>query len=153
MTNFLASQLHNENTFYKAFVKDLNNAQKEVIIESPYITRDRANKLIPIFNKLLDRGVKIFIITRDPREHDENMAYQAEEVISYFESTEIQVLLCGGGHHRKLAMIDRNILWEGSLNVLSQTHSREFMRRIESKELTEEMFEFLNFNQVKFFKT
>ncbi len=153
MSHFLASQLYNENTFYKAFLKDLNNAQKEVIIESPYITRDRANKLIPIFNKLLDRGVKIFIVTKDPSEHDENMAYQAEEVIAYFESTEIQVLLCEGGHHRKLAMIDRKILWEGSLNILSQTHSREFMRRIDSKELTEEMFEFLNFNQVKFFKT
>ncbi|OGE31931.1 hypothetical protein A2631_02300 [Candidatus Daviesbacteria bacterium RIFCSPHIGHO2_01_FULL_44_29] len=151
MSDFLASQLHNENTFYKAFSKDLKNAKKEVVIESPYITRVRANKLIPILNKLLDEEVNIIVITRNPDEHDENMAYQAEEVIAYFEQTGIQVLLCDGGHHRKLAMIDRKILWEGSLNILSQTHSREFMRRIENEELTEEAFKFLKFDQVRFF--
>lgn len=153
MNHFFASQLHNENTFYKAFMNDLKNAQKEVIIESPYITRARANQLIPLFNKLLAQKVNIFVVTRGPIEHDENMAHQAEEVIAYFEEVGIQVLLCVGGHHRKLALIDRKILWEGSLNILSQTHSREFMRRIESKKLTQEMFEFLNFNKVKFFKS
>jgi len=55
----------------------------------------------------------------------------------------VQVLLCVGNHHRKLAILDRKILWEGSLNILSQTHSREIMRRIDSSKLTGEMFKFL----------
>jgi len=55
----------------------------------------------------------------------------------------VQVLLCTGNHHRKLAILDRNILWEGSLNILSQRHSREIMRRIENEELSLEMFNFL----------
>ena len=45
--------------------------------------------------------------------------------------------------HRKLAIIDRKILWEGSLNILSQSHSRELMRRIEDRETTLETFNFL----------
>lgn len=44
MSNFLASQLYNEDTFHNAFAKDLKNAKQEVIIESPYITRQRAIK-------------------------------------------------------------------------------------------------------------
>jgi hypothetical protein len=55
----------------------------------------------------------------------------------------IQVLLCSGNDHRKLAIIDRKVLWEGSLNILSQTKSREIMRRIENETLALEMFEFL----------
>jgi phosphatidylserine/phosphatidylglycerophosphate/cardiolipin synthase-like enzyme len=96
-----------------------------------------------IFKKLLEKGVKIYIITRDPKEHENGLEIQSEEVISYCERIGIQVLLCLGNHHRKLAILDRKVLWEGSLNILSQTYSREIMRRIEDKKLTMEMFNFL----------
>ena len=99
--------------------------------------------LISIFNPLLSKGVKIYVMTRDPQEHNESMEYQSEEAISLFERIGVQVLLCIGNHHRKLAILDRRILWEGSLNILSQAYSREIMRRIESKKLTMQMFDFL----------
>ena len=47
-------------------------------------------------------------------------------------------------HHRKLAIIDREILYEGSLNILSQGASCEVMRRIESCQLVEQMLSFFN---------
>lgn len=146
------SILYNEDTFYNKFVQDLLKAKEEVIIESPYITKNRLNKLKPTFEKLEKRGVKVFIITREPTEHDTIMAKQSETGIRYFEELGHQVLLVGGGHHRKLAMIDRKILWEGSLNILSQSQSREFMRRIESRMLAEELFEFLKFDTLEMFK-
>jgi hypothetical protein len=59
----------------------------------------------------------------------------------------VQVLLCLGNHHRKLAILDRSIVWEGSLNILSQTYSRELMRRIEDRESAEQMFIFLNLDR------
>jgi len=37
----------------------------------------------------------------------------------------------------------RKILWEGSLNILSQNQSREIMRRIENEQITLETFNFL----------
>jgi phosphatidylserine/phosphatidylglycerophosphate/cardiolipin synthase-like enzyme len=140
----LNSSLHDETTFYKAFFKDLALCQSEVIIESPYLTTIRANQFTPVFQNLIKRGVKIYIITRPPDEHDENLAVQAEGNIAEYEIMGINVSLCSGNHHRKLAILDRKILWEGSLNILSQTYSREIMRRIESKLLTENMFNFLN---------
>jgi len=137
------STLFDEKTFYSAFIRDLESCRNEVIIESPYITSKRAEMLIPIFDSLLLRGVKIYVMTRDPQEHDENMEYQSEDAISQFERMGVQVLLCIGNHHRKLAILDRKILYEGSLNILSQSHSREIMRRIENEELAIQMFDFL----------
>ena len=137
------STLFDEKTFYSAFLRDLESCRNEVIIESPYITSKRAELLIPIFESLLLRGVKIYVMTRDPKEHEESMEYQSEDAISLFERMGVQVLLCIGNHHRKLAILDRKILYEGSLNILSQTYSREIMRRIQSEKLAMQMFNFL----------
>jgi phosphatidylserine/phosphatidylglycerophosphate/cardiolipin synthase-like enzyme len=125
----------------------LKNCQKEVFIESPYIMSKRAEMLTPILKKLLVKGVKIYVMTRDPKEHDENMEYQSEEAISLFEKMGIQVLLCIGNHHRKLAILDRKILYEGNLNILSQRNSTEIMRRIDNEETTMEMLEFLKLDR------
>jgi phosphatidylserine/phosphatidylglycerophosphate/cardiolipin synthase-like enzyme len=137
------STLFDERSFYKAFIRDIEGCKDEVFIESPYITTKRAEMLIPIFKNLLAKGTKIYVMTRDPKEHDESMEYQSEDAIRTFEVMGVQVLLCIGNHHRKLAILDRQILWEGSLNILSQNKSREIMRRIESKELSLQMFNYL----------
>ncbi|HMT19521.1 MAG TPA: hypothetical protein PKD15_05805, partial [Candidatus Saccharibacteria bacterium] len=53
------------------------------------------------------------------------------------------VVTCDDMRHRKLAMIDDYILWEGSLNMLSQNGSKEVMRRSVSKELCQQMMQFI----------
>ncbi len=140
------SQLCNEISFFDCFAKDLLHAKEEVIIESPYITLKRLKTFMPVFTKLMTKGVRVYVITKDPSEHSNILSMQAEAGIQYFEELGIQVLLMKGGHHRKLALIDRKISWEGSLNILSQFQSREFMRRIESRELAKELFEFLQYD-------
>lgn len=142
-SQLINSKLFDEKTFYQSFIKDLKGCQEEVIIESPYITNTRSSQFRPIFQELLDKGVKIFVVTRNPNEHEEDMAVQAEGEIAEYEIMGVQVLMCLGNHHRKLAILDRKILWEGSLNILSQSRSREIMRRIEGKDLAIQMFDFL----------
>lgn len=141
----LSSNLFDETTFYSQFRQDLLCASREVVIESPFITEERAGILYPTFENLIKQGVKVYVVTRDPSEHTETMIEQSEAEIQRFEALGVQVLLCTGNHHRKLAIIDRHILWEGSLNILSHRKSREIMRRIDDKEMAEEMFNFLKF--------
>ncbi len=100
--------------------------------------------LKPSLEKLHEKGVKICILTRRPEDHDEFLSIQSEEAICWFETVGIEILLCDNNSHRKLAILDKKVLWEGSLNILSQTHSRELMRRTEDKETAIEMFNFLN---------
>ena len=137
------TSLFDESTFYRQFTMDLLKAKQQVVIESPFITTKRMNKLVPVFNKLVRRGVKVYIITRDPREHLSPYKEQSEREICHFERIGVQTLICKGNHHRKLAIIDQEILWEGSLNILSQIKSREIMRRFKGGGFAVDMFNFL----------
>jgi phosphatidylserine/phosphatidylglycerophosphate/cardiolipin synthase-like enzyme len=69
------------------------------------------------------------------------MAAEAEEAVSALQDLGVLVLYTDS-LHRKLAVLDREITYEGSLNVLSQGWSSEIMRRIESAELAEQMIRF-----------
>lgn len=144
----LNSQLFDEISFYPQFLKDLANCQREVIIESPFITPSRMEKLYPIFKRLLDKKVRIHVITRDPKEHDDFSCYQATEEILECSELGINVHILRGRHHRKLAIIDGTILWEGSLNILSYSFSKEIMRRFVDKRIVKEMLRFLNMPKV-----
>lgn len=146
MNNCITS-LYDETTFYKAFVADLGHAKTEIIIESPFIISDRMKSLWPHLERAYERGIKIYIITRDPKDHSDGYEIQSESEIEKLEELGIQVFLCTGNHHRKLAIIDRSVLWEGSLNILSQTKSREIMRRLEGGGFAVDMFNFLNFGK------
>ncbi len=143
----MTSSLFDEKTFYQAFQKDLSGCKKEVIIESPFITTERMKVFRSLFNNLIRKGVRIYVFTRDPKEHELKMALQSEAEIANFERIGVQTLICKGNHHRKLAILDRKVLWEGSLNILSQAYSREIMRRIDHQKLAEEMFDFLNLSK------
>jgi len=142
------SSLFDEKTFYQTFLKDLSNCREEVIIESPFITSYRMKYFRSVFKKILEKGVKIYIFTRDPREHEPEMAIQSEVEIQNFERIGVQTFLCTGNHHRKLAILDRKTLWEGSLNMLSQGYSREIMRRIDDMDTAIEMVDFLKLERV-----
>lgn len=145
--DLVASRLFDEESFYKQFRDDLRHSKKEVIIESPFISTNRMYSLITPFEELVRRKVKVYVFTRHPDEHDLVMKQQAESAIRRFEAMGVQVLITTDYHHRKIAILDRNVLWEGSLNILSQTCSREIMRRIDSASLSTEMFEYLKLNR------
>jgi phosphatidylserine/phosphatidylglycerophosphate/cardiolipin synthase-like enzyme len=143
------SKLFDQTDFYSQFIQDLNGCKNEVVIESPFITSSRMNLLYPTFIKLLARNVRVNIITRDPIDHeDEFMRDQSTNEILRCDELGINVVLLRGNHHRKIAILDRTVLWEGSLNILSQSNSREIMRRIEDKETTNQMFNFLKLQKL-----
>lgn len=138
------STLYSERDFYKQFYKDMRHAIGSVYIESPFIASARMERLLPKFEELLDKGVRITLVTRDPVEYDDEfMRDQATNEILRCVETGIEVNLMTGFHHRKLAIIDDTILWEGSLNILSNGKSKEIMRRIEDRGVVSEMKRFL----------
>jgi phosphatidylserine/phosphatidylglycerophosphate/cardiolipin synthase-like enzyme len=135
LSDSIASKLYDENTFYPALMKDMKKCQSELIIESPFTTNRRLQELLPIFQKLKNRRVRVVVNTRNPRELDDE--YRREDSLSAIANMQmigVQVLFTVG-HHRKLVIIDRKILYEGSLNILSQNNSCEFMGRIESTQV------------------
>ncbi|MGZ6005116.1 MAG: phospholipase D-like domain-containing protein, partial [Candidatus Saccharimonadales bacterium] len=136
------SSIFDENSFYKSFTKDLSKCRSEVIIESPFMTSRRVSQLLPTLVKLKKKRVKIIVNTRNPEEHDKFMCAEARKSLALLLDSGIQVIFCES-LHRKTAILDRNILWEGSLNVLSQNDSLEVMRRTESNKLAWQMVRFI----------
>lgn len=140
--------LFDEKIFYKQFIKDLRQCQYEVYIESPFITSARMRKMYPIFEELIGKGVKVYVTTRDPKEHIGTMPEQAEYEIQRFERLGVKVFIALNSPHRKIAILDRKITWEGSLNILSQAYSKEYMRRTISEEYTMELFHFFTLERI-----
>jgi hypothetical protein len=113
----LTSALFDQSTFYPAFSRDLRSCRSELIIESPFLTRKRVSSLRPELKRLVNRKVRVVICTKHPHEQDGFLRPEAEAAIGLLQSAGVEVLYIGG-HHRKLAILDRRILWEGSLNSL-----------------------------------
>ena len=142
-TPLLSSEIIDEHVFYGKFSKDIRVASSRIIIESPYITSRRAREISPLLNKAVNRGVKVTIYTRNPYHHEGVLVAESINGIGILQEAGAVVITCNDMRHRKLAMIDGYILWEGSLNMLSQNGSKEIMRRSVSKELCKQMLRFI----------
>lgn len=143
----LTSQLFDEHSFFAAFSRDLKGARQEVIIESPYITVRRSTEISRLFKKMSQSGVKIKILTRNPDHHDVTLRTQAYHGIQIMRQAGARVWICNDMRHRKIAIFDNQILWEGSLNILSQNGSRELMRRTISYDLCNQLLRFTSVKQ------
>lgn len=143
MNSLLSSRLFDNNDFYAAFKYDLANARRSIIIESPFITTKRMDSLLPALGLLKQRGIEVVINTRSsPSEHDSEFSLQAMRAVRALQKRDVDVLYTAR-LHRKLAVIDGEILWEGRLNILSHSDSCEIMRRTISRQLANEMLDFI----------
>lgn len=129
-----AMVLIKDEAFYDVFQRDVSKAKKELIILSPFITDYRAEKLAPLFSNFLLKGGKIYILTRPPELQTDNMREMSSRWIQKFEKMGIYVLPLPRitKMHEKVAIIDRKILYHGSLNILSFRDSGEDMIRFTS---------------------
>lgn len=138
------SSLCNQDNFYPVLTKDMLNAEKEVVIYSPFISRYRADLLTKTFKELIRRNITIFIFTRAVKEHELHAQDEIQVVINEYRKLGIHVFCLNGFIHEKVAIIDQKVLWEGSLNILSQRNSREIMRRFANADLSKQVLKHLD---------
>lgn len=142
-----SSTLYNDKTFYKAFIDDLLQSKKEVIIYSPFASKFRTDFLKQTIERLRKRNIEVFIFTRPITDYESIFQSQIECALRRYEELGACVYYLSGSIHEKLAIVDREILWEGSLNILSQRSSKEVMRRTKSDESAKEMMNYLGLNK------
>ena len=124
-----AGILVNEQQFYCFFLEDLETAKLSVEILCPFVHTRR----ISILEKLVElqnRGGKAIIYTRPPKD-DESTAFFGKA-----GDLKIEIIQRAKLHH-KVAIIDGEICWEGSLNILSHGSSLDSMRRLVGKRIAE----------------
>lgn len=135
---------YDQTNFYEALNIDLETCEKELIIETPSISTYRMYGFVATFKRLTEKGVSIYIFTKKPGEKDS----QAHTAIKWLSDNGIQVFESARGNNRRMVFIDRKIMWEGSLEILSQEKSMEFMRRIDDPKTVKETIKFLRYHVV-----
>lgn len=146
MTN-QTTTIYNEHTFYPAFIKDIRKAEKDVIIYSPFISKYRADFFRKTFVRLRIKNIKLTIFTRPIGEHEEYVQEEARAATQIYESLGAKVVFLDGSIHEKIAVIDKKILWTGSMNILSQRSSRELMTRVENEDFTAQVISCLDLDR------
>ena len=138
--------LYNEKTFYRAFSRDLLAAKKEVVVYCPFISKYRSEYFSRIFRHLKRRNIALFIFTRPLEEHELLARSEISVALKDYEELGACIIHLPGQIHAKAAIIDREILWDGSLNILSQRESREMMRRTVDEDISKQMLDHLGLN-------
>jgi len=142
-----ALDLFNEKTFYRAFTSDMLAAKMEVVIYSAYVTKFRTDILKPTIEKLRNRNIDVFIFTRPLEEYDSIIRSQVECALKRYEELGVNIFYHGRYIHQKVAIIDREVLWEGSLNILSHRASNEMMRRTSDENSATQVMSYLGIDQ------
>jgi hypothetical protein len=106
-----------ENSFEKPFENDLKKAKKSIIIFSAFCTEKRTAFWGDILRQKKEQGVKIRVVTRGPVNQGP-LKDTATLAIKSLIKLKINVDLRKDIHH-KMVFIDDDIVWNGSLNVLS----------------------------------
>lgn len=125
------------------FVDDIRDAQSEVIIYCPFTNAKRVGWFIgrKEFKDAINRGVSIKLVTRkpeqrrvrNPKEHKENINRLQREGVSVYVRDWI---------HCKGVIIDRKIVYLGSMNILYEPgHEEDYMVRFVSEALADEVLE------------
>jgi hypothetical protein len=122
--------IFNQSTFDAAIEADLSNAKESIIIFSGFVTPSRVAKLGDLLRMKTIGGVKIRCVTRPPKLNGSMDLKRSKEALDDLEGLNC-VVDCRARIHEKIVLIDKRIVWHGSLNVLSHTHlTDESMTRV-----------------------
>ncbi len=137
---------YDDEEFWPSFHNDLANAKKEVVIFSPFITKERFGKLHLIFDQLVAKGINLYLVTLPPNESPSIMK-DAKDVIIKLKEMGV-VVKFRSRMHEKIALIDKKIEWSGSLNIMSHNSKKEYMKRFEGEDSVKELFNKFDLNNL-----
>lgn len=130
--------IFDNHSFFPVYLNDMDNALKQVLIVSPFITKKRAIQMIGHFDPLLKKQVDITIITKPADSHKEGAKIIFDSVVLLLKEAGVKVLL-KPTIHQKFAIIDEKITWYGSINLLSFGSSEESIMRLSSSSIACEL--------------
>jgi len=130
--------IFNQQSFLPVLFHDMELATKEILIVSPYLSRARVNQMKRLFLMAAVNGAGVVVLTRPPESFTDASMQKVEAIIADLQNSSVKVIV--KEHiHQKFAVIDRRIVWYGSINLLSYGKSEESMMRFENREIAEEL--------------
>ena len=130
--------IFDSSTYLLSYEKDLKCAVKDIIISSPTLGKHKVYRMIELLKERQETGVKVTIVTW----HPDVYKYGKDE-----HRIELMNLLRNSGFHIELmtdnceryAVIDNEIVWYGSMNLLAKSNIDDSMMRVQSKKIAMEL--------------
>jgi len=128
--------IFDKNSFFPVYSNDIISASREVMIVSPFITNKRTKQMLQYFSCALNNQVKVTIVTRPPEDFKNKLVL--EQIFDALNNIGIKIAL-KSKIHQKFAIIDRKIVWYGSINLLSFGSAKESIMRLVSGNIAHEL--------------
>jgi superfamily II DNA or RNA helicase len=127
--------IFDSHTFLPVYTGDIQVAKSEIVIVSPFLTKQRILSSMPYLTFAVG---KITVVTKPPSNYNEADRKKIEECISLLTSSNIKVKT-KDRIHQKFAVLDQHIVWYGSINLLSYGKSEESIMRIDNADIAGEL--------------
>lgn len=135
-----ANAIFGIDTYEKVYERDLLETNKEVIISSPGLNQAKVNAFVRLIKQRQENGVKITVVTLNPEGYPEEKIEDTKALVQVLENCGIKVRL-QDHMHEHFAIIDDEIVWYGSMNLLSRAKVDDNLMRVKSKDAAQELLE------------
>ena len=137
----ITNSIFDSQSYFDIFEKDVISAAGSVVISSPSFSYKKVNWLFSESDDLLQRGVSIVVLTVTPEDYPEDGRDQHIAHIQRMESSGIKVMKLSR-YRERFAVIDRSLVWYGSMTLLSNEKEDDSLMRISNPAVAEELLEF-----------
>jgi superfamily II DNA or RNA helicase len=129
------SMIYDCDTFMTAIKNDFAEAQKEILIVSPFIRKKQLNLALEWLKTPLQAGISITVVTRPIESYREQE--RARKCIEILQSK--LTLIQEPNIYQKFIIIDNWLVWYGSIGLFDFSSSEDTIMRLESRELVSEL--------------
>ena len=135
-----ANAIYDIESYAETYWRDLEEAKTAVIVSSPRLNNQKVNRIISVLGERQELGVKVTIVTWHPDAYKYGRDDVRMELMERLRSAgfEIRLMEESCEHY---AVIDNEIVWYGSINLLSKEDAEDNLMRVCSGEIAAELLE------------
>ena len=135
-----ANAIYDIENYAETYWKDLEEANSAVVVSSPRLNNQKVDRIIKILGKRRELGVKVTIVTWHPDAYKYGKDDVRMELMERLRKAGFEIRLVEETCEH-YAVIDNEIVWYGSVNLLSKEDAEDNLMRVCSKDIATELLE------------
>ena len=135
-----ANAIYDIGNYAETYWKDLEEANSAVVVSSPRLNNQKVDRIINMLGKRRELGVKVTIVTWHPDAYKYGKDDVRMELMERLRKAGFEIRLVEESCEH-YAVIDNEIVWYGSVNLLSKEDTEDNLMRVCSKDIAAELLE------------
>lgn len=135
-----ANAIYDIENYAETYWKDLEEADSAVVVSSPRLNNQKVDRIINMLGKRRELGVKVTIVTWHPDAYKYGKDDVRMELMERLRKAGFEIRLVEETCEH-YAVIDNEIVWYGSVNLLSKEDAEDNLMRVCSKDIAAELLE------------